>query len=155
MDIQIGKGHIVRRGDVIVIFAFGTVLEYALGAAEKINAFLLKGLKAQDQIDLLNKKQKDIIDAVDLKVKGIEDELTEAAYAETALKYDIDPAELKNLKEYRYGGKVTETGLAMVHGSDRHPEIMFDNIQVDRMEDYLLMLKEMREEEAMISLLKI
>ena len=106
-------------------------------AAEKINAFLLKGLKAQDQIDLLNKKQKDIIDAVDLKVKGIEDELTEAAYAETALKYDIDPEELKNLKEYRYGGKVTETGLAMVHGSDRHPEIMFDNIQVDRMERLL------------------
>ena len=41
------------------------------------------------------------------------------------------------MKKYQHGGKVTETGLAMVHGADRHPEIMFDNIQVNRMEALL------------------
>ena len=45
--------------------------------------------------------------------------------------------ELPEMKSYRYGGKVDYTGLAMVHGSDRHPEIMFDNIQVNRMEALL------------------
>ena len=43
----------------------------------------------------------------------------------------------KKYPKYQQGGLVNYTGLAMVHGSDRHPEIMFDNIQVDRMERLL------------------
>ena len=38
LEIQLGKGRIVRQGEAVAILAFGTVLKYALEAAKEINA---------------------------------------------------------------------------------------------------------------------
>ena len=58
---------------------------------------------------------------------------------EPGIRTQVEKEIMEKVKNYQYGGEVDYTGLAMVHGSKEKPEIMFDNIQVNRMEALLTM----------------
>ena len=98
--------------------------------------FLLRGLKQQAAIDLLVEKQNVITKEVEDKVKKLEPEFEKAAIRQTAAKFDVV---IKNIPEGQMGGKIEYTGLMKVHGgaAEGGPEVMFDNVQMNRLEALL------------------
>jgi len=72
--IQIGKADVVRRGANIAILAFGTMLDYALDAADSINATVvdMRFVKPLDEALLieLSKTHTHFISIEDNAIKG-------------------------------------------------------------------------------------
>ena len=74
LDLQLGKGRVVRQGESVAILAFGTVLKYALEAAKEINATVvdMRFVKPLDEalISEIAKSHRCLITIEENAVKG-------------------------------------------------------------------------------------
>ena len=101
-------------------------------AADKINKFLLRGLKQQGKIDALTVKITDITNEVKEKVKSVEDVIETEAKNITAAKYGVDVKDII-IDEKQTGGRISQTGLYKLHAG----EIVFDPPSSDRIDNFV------------------
>jgi hypothetical protein len=72
------------------------------------------------------------------RITGLEENITKTKEKfEPAVRKVVEKEILGRVRNYDQGGVVDYTGFAMVHGGDGKPEVMFDNIQMNRLEALL------------------